>query len=84
MSASADREAIRSGRGGTHGFFPDFDQIHTGFVGFGADFQSERVVPLMGLEDIAPVIARLLGIPFQAPDGTLYLGLLQEKESKEF
>jgi hypothetical protein len=30
----------------------------------------------MGLEDIAPLVTQLLGIPFQSPDGVLFPGLL--------
>jgi predicted AlkP superfamily pyrophosphatase or phosphodiesterase len=77
MSSSAQGEALRSGKGGTHGFFPDFEQIQTGFVGYGAGFAKEKRVPVMGLEDIAPLITTLLGIPFQSPDGVLYPGLVE-------
>ena len=69
--------AIRAATGGTHGHYPDFHQIHTGFVGWGTGFRSQAVVPSMGLEDIAPLIAELLGLPFEAPDGVIPAGLLE-------
>lgn len=78
ISASADGAAVRAGKGGTHGFYPDFKNIQTGFVGSGAGFQNGKVVPLMGLEDIAPLINSLLNLSFQSPDGVLFPGLLKE------
>jgi len=82
MSAAAEGEPIRPAKGGTHGFFPDFDEIQTGFVGSGAGFNKGVVLPVMGLEDIAPVVAELLDLPFKAIDGVLYPGLLiQETKS---
>ena len=78
ISASADGAAVRAGKGGTHGFYPDFKNIQTGFIGAGAGFQKGKVVPVMGLEDIAPLISTLLDLSFQAPDGVLFPGLLKE------
>jgi predicted AlkP superfamily pyrophosphatase or phosphodiesterase len=69
-------DAIRAGKGGTHGFFPDFKHIQTGFIVSGAGVKKGTVLPLMGLEDIAPLVAKLLGFPFSAPDGILYPGIL--------
>lgn len=77
ISASADGAAVRAGKGGTHGFYPDFKNIQTGFIGAGAGFQKGKVVPLMGLEDIAPLISALLDLSFQAPDGSMFPGLLK-------
>ncbi|WP_202915844.1 hypothetical protein [Pontibacter pamirensis] len=81
MSSAVEGEPIRPAKGGTHGFFPDFDEIQTGFIGSGAGFNKGVVLPMMGLEDIAPVVAELLGLPFEAIDGVLYPGIIL-KESK--
>ena len=70
------KESVRAAKGGTHGFFPDFKEIQTGFIGYGAGFKKGAVLPVMGLQDIAPIVATLLGIPFEAPDGILYPGIL--------
>lgn len=78
MNASEKGDLIKPAKGGTHGFFPDFQRIHTGFVGYGKGFSSHRLVPLMGLEDIAPIIAKLLNLPFEAPDGQLLPGILEQ------
>ena len=70
-------DLVRAGRGGTHGFFPDFQHIETGFIAYGAGINKGVVVPKMGLEDIAPVISRLLGLNFNSPDGILMPGILK-------
>lgn len=69
-------DAIRPGKGGTHGFFPDFQHIETGFIAYGAGIKPGVVIPKMGLEDISPLVAKLLGLQFNAPDGVLYPGIL--------
>lgn len=69
--------AIRPASGGTHGYFPDFYEIQTGFIGYGAGFKQGAVIPVMGLQDVAPIVAKLLGIEFNAPDGVLYPGILK-------
>ena len=67
---------IRPASGGTHGFFPDSKEIQTGFVVFGNGIRKGAVIPEMGLQDIAPLIAKLLNIDFPSADGMLYPGLL--------
>ena len=61
---------------GTHGYYPDFHDIYTGFIAWGPRFKPNTVVPFMGLEDIAPIVSALLNLDFQAPDGVLYPGIL--------
>jgi predicted AlkP superfamily pyrophosphatase or phosphodiesterase len=75
FSSAASGDALRPSGGGTHGFYPDLDEIETGFIGWGAGFAERVVVAEMGLEDIAPAVAHLLGLRFEAPDGTAYPGL---------
>jgi len=78
VSARATGQPIASAEGGTHGYFPDFDNIHTGFIAWGAGVKSGAVAPIIGMEDIAPLIAALLGLEFETPDGVLYPGLLSD------
>jgi len=77
FSSHAKGTALRVSGGGTHGYFPDFPQIHTGFVGWGAGFREGAVAPSLDLADVAPAIARLLKLPFEAPDGQVPVGLLR-------
>lgn len=68
--------AIGAAAGGAHGYLPDFKDIETGLVGWGAGMRAGAVAPLLAQEDVAPLVAALLGIPFTAPDGVLHPGLL--------
>lgn len=77
FSSSAKGTFVNAAKGGTHGYFPDFKHIETGFVTFGRNIRKGVVIPAMGLEDISPLIATLLGFPFPAADGVLYPGLLK-------
>lgn len=76
VSNAATGNFLRTASGGTHGFYPDFKEIQTGFVAFGKGIKKGAVIPEMGLQDIAPLIAKLLNINFPSADGTLYPGLL--------
>lgn len=76
FGASASGEMLAAVSGGTHGYLPtDFKEIETGFVAFGKGIKQGAVLRLMGQEDIAPLIAKLLGLNFKT-DGVLYPGLL--------
>lgn len=76
FSGSIDGELMKPAKGGTHGYFPDFKEIQTGFVAFGKGINQGVTIPEMGLEDIAPLIAYLLKMDFPSADGVLYPGLL--------
>jgi len=78
FSGSSEGDLLKPAKGGTHGYFPDFKEIQTGFVVFGKGINKGVVVPQMGLEDIAPLIAKLLNFDFPSADGTLYPGLLSK------
>lgn len=82
ISGSLKGELFKATKGGTHGYFPDFKEIQTGFVAFGAGIQKGKVVPLMGLEDIAPLVASLLGLDLPSAEGTLYTGLLSKAKEE--
>ncbi|KAA5541672.1 alkaline phosphatase family protein [Adhaeribacter rhizoryzae] len=62
MSAATDGEILKAAKGGTHGYFPDFKEIQTGFIGYGSGFKTKTTLSLMGLEDIAPIVCQLLGV----------------------
>ncbi|WP_114778548.1 alkaline phosphatase family protein [Botryobacter ruber] len=72
-------EAVKPAKkGGTHGYFPDFQEIRTGFIATGAGINKGVVIKQMGVQDVAPVVARLLGLDFKAPDGTLHSAILRK------
>ena len=62
--------------GMSHGHHPELPDLHTGFVAKGAGIRAGTSVPLLPLTCIAPLVAALLGLDFDAPDGELYPGLL--------
>ncbi|MEE2839994.1 MAG: ectonucleotide pyrophosphatase/phosphodiesterase [Acidobacteriota bacterium] len=68
--------ALQKAAGATHGHFPDFQEVQTGLIGWGAGFRSGTVISTISLEDIAPLVAELLGLELQAPDGGVPRGLL--------
>jgi hypothetical protein len=72
-------EVIRRGRkGGSRGYFPDFPEISTGFIVAGAGVSKGVVIPRMGIQDVSPLVARLLNLDFKAPDGVLIPKLLSK------
>jgi predicted AlkP superfamily pyrophosphatase or phosphodiesterase len=76
FGATAAGELLTAAKGGTHGYMPtDFKEIETGFVAFGRGIKPGVVLPLIGQEDIAPLIANLLNLNLKT-DGTLYPGIL--------
>jgi predicted AlkP superfamily pyrophosphatase or phosphodiesterase len=76
FGATAAGELLTAAKGGTHGYMPtDFKETETGFVAFGRGIKPGVVLPLIGQEDIAPLIANLLNLNLKT-DGTLYPGIL--------
>ncbi|PTQ95803.1 putative AlkP superfamily pyrophosphatase or phosphodiesterase [Mucilaginibacter yixingensis] len=76
FGATAAGELLTAAKGGTHGYLPtDFKDIQTGFVAYGRGIKPGVVLPQIGQEDIAPLIAYLLDLKL-ATDGVLYPGVL--------
>ena len=73
----SEGEVLLPAHGSGHGYFPDFPEIQTGFVAFGAGIRSGSVIPEMDVIDVAPMVAYLLGIDFPSADGILIKGVLQ-------
>jgi len=66
--------------GGHHGYDPNEPQMYTGFIAWGAGVQKGQVIPELSEPDIAPLIATLLGVRFECPDGKLVPGILFSRE----
>jgi len=82
LSGASQGPALRARSGGAHGYFPDVDDVHTGFLAWGAGVAEGREVPLMHLTDVAPIVAALLNLDFQAPDGVLRPGVLAREPQR--
>jgi len=76
FSGTYSGEVLRPASGGTHGHFPDFHNIHTGFVAWGSGVNDSAHVSRMGMEDVAPLVAHLLGLELGVTDGILIPGFL--------
>jgi len=77
FSNSQTGDAIKKGKGGTHGHFPDTKNIRTGLVAHGPGINKGAVIDEMNLRDMAPIIVKLLDIPFPKVDGKIPAGLLK-------
>lgn len=66
MNAATTGDLVANAKGGTHGYFPDFQEIRTGFVGYGAGFSNGANPAPKNLTDIAPLVAKLLNLNFSA------------------
>ena len=63
--------------GMSHGHHPDLAGMNTGFLAKGAGIRAGASASLLPLTGIAPLVAELLGLDFEAPDGVVYPGLLE-------
>jgi predicted AlkP superfamily pyrophosphatase or phosphodiesterase len=68
--------AVQAAHGAGHGYHPDVPDMRTGFLASGAGIRTGAVVPMLPLEDVAPLIAALLGLEFTTTDSVLLPGLL--------
>lgn len=67
--------------GGHHGYDPNIPQMFTGFIAYGANINKGGHIISLQEVDIAPLIAKLLNIEFNTPDGKLVPGIINEKHS---
>ncbi|SEL35147.1 Predicted pyrophosphatase or phosphodiesterase, AlkP superfamily [Chitinophaga rupis] len=79
FSDAAGGEPLKPAKGGTHGYFPDFHNIETGFIAYGPGLKKDVVIPAMGLEDIAPLVAHLMGLTMPGGEGVEYPGCFKDK-----
>lgn len=69
---------VRPGKGGAHGHFPDTKSIQTGLVAHGPGIKVGAVINQMNEWDIAPTIAKLLGLSLPSADGKIPAGLMSK------
>ena len=63
--------------GGHHGYDPKIPDMYTGFIASGAGIKKGGYIRELCVTDIAPLIAKLLGIEFKTPDGKQVPGILK-------
>jgi predicted AlkP superfamily pyrophosphatase or phosphodiesterase len=69
-------------KGGHHGYDPREPLMYTGFIAEGAGIVKGGHIKELCEADIAPLIARLLGMTFDCPDGKLVKGIVEEKDGR--
>jgi len=79
FSGSTEGEQLTTIKGGHHGYDPNFPEMYTGFIAAGAGINKGKVIDELCVTDIAPLIAKLLGIDFKTPDGKLKKGIVIEQ-----
>jgi hypothetical protein len=62
--------------GMSHGHHPEMADMNTGLVAAGAGIRPGAAAPLLQLTSLAPLVAALLDLDLDPPDGRLYTGLL--------
>lgn len=62
--------------GGHHGYDPALPDMWTGFIAAGAGINKGGHVKEMAVVNLSPLIAKLMGVDFQTPDGHLVNGIL--------
>lgn len=78
-SGGFDGDALiaATSRRGTHGYMPTSPRMHTGLILSGAGIRSGVPLPLARQIDIAPTVARLLGLEMKDVDGTAMVGIVR-------
>jgi hypothetical protein len=64
--------------GMSHGHHPEVADMNTGLVAAGAGIRAGAGAPILQLTSLAPLVAELLGLEFEAPDGELYVGMVED------
>jgi len=62
-------------RFGTHGFLPSRRSMYSGMIASGAGVRKGLALPEVRLVDVAPTVARLLGLPMSGADGVPLVAL---------
>ena len=70
-------KVIRTGKGGTHGYYPDSREIQTGFICVGKDVQTKYEIKTMNLRDITAIVAQYLQIQMPSCLGKVPAGLFK-------
>lgn len=69
-------ESETAGARGTHGFLPSRPSMSTGFIATGAGVRSGVALERIGLVDVAPTAARLLGLTMSNVEGRVLTEIL--------
>jgi len=76
FSAAREGASTQVAHGAGHGYHPEMPDMATGFVAAGAGIRAGAVIPLLPMQHVAPLVAKLLGLELADVDGTLLPGIL--------
>ena len=76
FGASCAEGLETANRYGTHGFLPSRPSMSTGFIAAGAGVRPGVTVERIGLVDVAPTAARLLGLDMPGVEGRVLVEML--------
>lgn len=60
---------VEGGVKGTHGYFPDHPEMHSTLIIAGPGVPRRRLAGLTDMRDIAPTVAKIVGVPLPSADG---------------
>jgi len=78
FSGSTGGEQLTAIKGGHHGYDPNLPEMYTGFIATGTGISKGAIIPQICVTDIAPLIAKLLNLEFNAIDGILLPEILRQ------
>jgi hypothetical protein len=78
LDRRADGPDQQPNPGMSHGHHPENADMDTGLVAAGAGIRAGASAPVLQLTSLAPLVAALLGLDLDAPDGEVYPGLLED------
>ena len=73
MSTTARGPLLSKSQGGTHGHLPDLPDLHASFFLVGPGVPARRALGVVDMRDIAPTLARRVGLSLPTADGKILL-----------
>ena len=73
MGSSLSGSVLSTGKGGNHGHLPDVPDLRASFFLLGPGVPAGRALGLIDMRDIAPTLARRVGLSLPAADGKILL-----------
>ena len=73
MSATPRGPLLSKSQGGTHGHLPDLPDLHASFFLVGPGVPAGRALGVVDMRDVAPTLARRVGLTLPSADGKILL-----------
>ena len=73
MVSTLTGSMLGNGKGGTHGHLPDVPELRASFFMIGPGVPAGRALGLINMRDVAPTLARRVGLSLSTADGKILL-----------